>query len=119
MFEGTLGFGADTNELAQLVVNSLTAETGSVLNVALPSAGSDMAGSLNQSNLLETSGLNPFQTLIVTNGLSGFDNLQLSGGNSGSDLRQNIVDGAGMTVATGHYDYVLASGGSNNNDVGI
>ena len=78
-----------------------------------------MAGSLNQSNLLETSGLNPFQTLIVTNGLSGFDNLQLSGGNSGSDLRQNIVDGAGMTVATGHYDYVLASGGSNNNDVGI
>lgn len=119
VFEGTLGFGADTNELAQLVVNSLTAETGSVLNVALPSAGSDMAGSLNQSNLLETSGLNPFQTLIVTNGLSGFDNLQLSGGNSGSDLRQNIVDGAGMTVATGHYDYVLASGGSNNNDVGI
>ena len=120
MFEGTLGFGADTNELAQLVVNSLTAGTGSVLNVALPSAGSsDMAGSLNQSNLLETSGLNPFQTLIVTNGLSGFDNLQLSGGNSGSDLRQNIVDGAGMTVATGHYDYVLASGGSNNNDVGI
>lgn len=119
VFEGTLGFGADTNELAQLVVNSLTAETGSVLNVALPSAGSDMAGILNQSNLLETSGLNPFQTLIVTNGLSGFDNLQLSGGNSGSDLRQNIVDGAGMTVATGHYDYVLASGGSNNNDVGI
>ena len=119
VFEGTLGFGADTNELAQLVVNSLTAETGSVLNVALPSAGSDMAGSLDQSNLLETSGLNPFQTLIVTNGLSGFDNLQLSGGNSGSDLRQNIVDGAGMTVATGHYDYVLASGGSNNNDVGI
>lgn len=119
MFEGTLGFGADTNELAQLVVNSLTAETGSVLNVALPSAGSDMAGSLNQSNLLETSGLNPFQTLIVTNGLSGFENLQLSGGNSGSDLRQNIVDGAGMPVATGHYDYVLASGGSNNNDVGI
>ena len=120
VFEGTLGFGADTNELAQLVVNSLTAGTGSVLNVALPSAGSsDMAGSLNQSNLLETSGLNPFQTLIVTNGLSGFDNLQLSGGNSGSDLRQNIVDGAGMTVATGHYDYVLASGGSNNNDVGI
>lgn len=119
VFEGTLGFGADTNELAQLVVNSLTAETGSVLNVALPSAGSDMAGSLNQSNLLETSGLNPFQTLIVTNGLSGFENLQLSGGNSGSDLRQNIVDGAGMPVATGHYDYVLASGGSNNNDVGI
>lgn len=119
VFEGTLGFGTDTTELAQLVVNSLTAETGSVLNVALPSAGSDMAGSLNQSNLLETSGLNPFQTLIVTNGLSGFDNLQLSGGNSGSDLRQNIVDGAGMTVATGHYDYVLASGGSNNNDVGI
>lgn len=120
MFEGTLGFGADTNELAQLVVNSLTAGTGSVLNVALPSAGSsDMAGSLNQSNLLETSGLNPFQTLIVTNGLSGFDNLQLSGGNSGSDLRQNIVDGVGLTVATGHYDYVLASGGSNNNDVGI
>lgn len=120
VFEGTLGFGADTNELAQLVVNSLTAGTGSVLNVALPSAGSsDMAGSLNQSNLLETSGLNPFQTLIVTNGLSGFDNLQLSGGNSGSDLRQNIVDGEGLTVATGHYDYVLASGGSNNNDVGI
>lgn len=120
VFEGTLGFGADTNELAQLVVNSLTAGTGSVLNVALPSAGSsDMAGSLNQSNLLETSGLNPFQTLIVTNGLSGFDNLQLSGGNSGSDLRQNIVDGVGLTVATGHYDYVLASGGSNNNDVGI
>lgn len=119
VFEGTMGFGAGTDELAQLVVESLSAGTGSILNVAMPSAGSDMVGSLNQSNLLETSGLNPFQTLISTNGITGFENLQLSGGNSGTDLRQNIVDEAGTTVATGHYDYVLASGGSDNNDVGI
>ena len=117
-FQGTLGFGATTNELAQLVVGSLDAQQGATLNVSMPGQNGNLTGSLAQTDLLTQNGSNPFQTLIsTTEGITGFENLQLSGGNSGSGLLQDIVSG-NTTVATGHYDYELASG-NGGKDVGI
>lgn len=116
--QGTLGFGAATNELAQLVVGSLDAQQGATLNVSMPGQNGNLTGSLAQTDLLTQNGSNPFQTLIsTTEGITGFENLQLSGGNSGSGLLQDIVSG-NTTVATGHYDYELASG-NGGKDVGI
>ena len=106
-FEGLLGFGTTTNELAQLIVESLTIGEGALLDVKLPGTNGDLAGSIDQSVLLTTQGNTPFQTLITTaNGVTGFENLSLNGGNTGSAL-QDIKDG-NNTVATGHYDYQLA-----------
>ncbi len=113
-FDGLLGFGTTTNELAQLVVESLTIGEGALLDVQLPDSNGDLAGSIDQSLLLTTQGNTPFQTLITTaNGVTGFEELSLDGGNEGSAL-QDIKDG-NNTVATGHYDYQLAIDDSQKN----
>lgn len=119
--DGTFGLNSSTTDQAKLVLDSLTINSESFLNVTMQESGGAVAlnGSLSQADLLLGSNQDAFETLLETNStVQGFDNLHLAGGaDSGDAARQAISNGTG-TVAYGIYDWELGLS-QDQTDVGI
>ena len=119
--DGTFGLNSSTTDQAKLVLDSLTIDSSSVLDVTMQESSGTVVlnGSLSQENLLLGSNQDAFETLIETNStVQGFENLHLaSGADSGDAARQAISNGT-ETVAYGIYDWELGLS-QDQTDVGI
>lgn len=115
-FDGKFGLGANTNELAQLHVGSLSGAGN--ISLDLPDASGTVDQTITQNGLLDINGSSLFQSLItVDRGTLSSDGWTLNDGSeavSGEGLRQRVVDGSGVDVAHAVYNYGLTVGSVNN-----
>ena len=113
-FDGQFGLGANTNELAQLHVGSLSGAGN--ISLDLPDASGTVAQTITQNGLLDINGSSLFQSLItVDRGTLSSDGWTLnSEAVSGEGLRQRVLDGNGADVAHAVYNYGLTVGSVNN-----
>lgn len=115
-FNGQFGLGANTNELAQLHVGSLSGAGN--ISLDLPDASGTVAQTITQNGLLDINGSSLFQSLItVDRGTLSSDGWTLNDGSeavSGEGLRQRVVDGSGVDVAHAVYNYGLTVGSVDN-----
>lgn len=115
-FNGHFGLGANTNELAQLHVGSLSGAGN--ISLDLPDTSGTVAQTITQNGLLDINGSSLFQSLITVDSgpLSSTNGWTLNGSEdvSGEGLRQRVLDGNGADVAHAVYNYGLTVGSVNN-----
>ena len=114
-FDGKFGLGANTNELAQLHVGSLSGAGN--ISLDLPDTSGTVAQTITQNGLLDINGSSLFQSLITVDSgpLSSTNGWTLNGKDvSGEGLRQRVVDDSGAPVAHAVYNYGLTVGSVNN-----
>ena len=115
-FDGQFGLGANTNELAQLHVGSLSGAGN--ISLDLPDRSGTVAQTITQNGLLDINGSSLFQSLITVDSgpLSSTNGWTLNGSEdvSGEGLRQRVVDDSGAPVAHAVYNYGLTVGSVNN-----
>lgn len=120
-FQSVRGQGSAAAGTTQLLIDKLVANEGASGTIILDLLGTsrDLAGVVNENALL-AGGIDAFQTLIATGETINealLGRFSLSGAGS-EQVTQNIQSN-GIDVATGYYDFELATGGDNNSDLGV
>lgn len=118
-FAGNFDLGATTEELGQLQVGSLTGSGNIAL--AIPDSSGTVDGTIGQNDLLTIDDDSHFQALITAETGSVSENgwtLNGSTTTTGSGLRQAVRNADDTyTVAHAIYDYALATGEANSENV--